>query len=594
VRRGFQFQAAGDLLAAVSAYEVRQGVGSAILSRRLRECKLVLGSNIFREIWPMMRRVSLLFFAVVLLLATSLDAHAFKRVALVVGNSAYQNAARLPNPARDASSIAEMFRNAGFDVVALQQDVGNLDFKRAVRRFEEAAIDADVAVVFYAGHGLEIGGVNYMIPVDAKLASDFDAPDEAIPLDRIIDAVTSARQLRLVILDACRDNPFVANMARRVASRSISAGLAKVEPSTADTLIAYAAKAGSTAADGTGEHSPYTTALLHNLMLPGVDIRLAFGRVRDEVMKITGQSQEPFVYGSLGGRTVSLLDTADALATALSATVDSNAQARLDYEQFEKVGTKEAWDAFLTLHASGPYADLARAQRAKLAASSAKKPDLPQTKPNANASEIVAALTTPPTAPGSDSAASAAPAAPNARDIARMLQTELKRVGCYADVINGEWSGPSRRALDAFNQNAGTKLETSKATLDAVGAVRDTPNRACPLTCGRGLRADGDRCVAITCDPGYVVGDSGACEQAKGRPRAVDRSPPAEAPKKQAPEPKRQANTRPAAPAARAPSAASAPAQVACDRFGCQPVKRGCKMRTEDFRGETQQEAICN
>jgi len=80
------------------------------------------------------------------------------------------------------------------------------------------------------GHGIEIGGVNYMIPVDAKLASDFDAPDEAIPLDRIVDAVTSARQLRLVILDACRDNPFVTNMKRRVATRSVSAGLAKVEP----------------------------------------------------------------------------------------------------------------------------------------------------------------------------------------------------------------------------------------------------------------------------------------------------------------------------------------------------------------------------
>ena len=292
----------------------------------------------------MVRRISLLFFAAVLLLATSLEAHAFKRVALVVGNSAYQNAARLPNPGRDASSIAEMFRNAGFDVVVLQQDVGNLDFKRAVRRFEEAALEADVAVVFYAGHGIEIGGVNYMIPIDAKLASDFDAPDEAIPLDRIIDAVTSAKRLHLVILDACRDNPFVAKMTRRVASRSVSAGLAKVEPATADTLIAYAAKAGSTAADGTGEHSPYTTALLHNLMLPGVDIRLAFGRVRDEVMKITGQSQEPFVYGSLGGTTVSLLDTSDAPATALSAPVDPNAEARLDYEQFEKVGTKEAWD----------------------------------------------------------------------------------------------------------------------------------------------------------------------------------------------------------------------------------------------------------
>ena len=515
----------------------------------------VLVSNTFSENWPMVRRLSLLLFAAGLLLATSLEAHAFKRVALVVGNSAYQNAPRLPNPSRDASSIAEMFRNAGFDIVVLQQEVGNLDFKRAVRQFEEAALEADVAVVFYAGYGVEIDGVNYMIPIDAKLASDFDAPDEAISLDRIIDAVTSAKHLRLVILDACRDNPF-ANMRRRVASRSVSAGLAKVEPPTADTLVAYAAKAGSTAADGTGEHSRYTTALLHNLMLPGVDIRLAFGRVRDEVMKITGQSQEPFVYGSLGGGTVSLLDTSDAPATAL-VPVDANIQARLDYEQFEKVGTKEAWDAFLTLYSSGPFADLARAQRAKLAASG-QKPDLPQTKPDAKASQTVAALTT---APSSDSAASIPPAGPNGRDVARMLQTELKRVGCYEDVINGEWGGSSRRALSSFNQNAGTKLETSNATLDAVGTVHNTPNRVCPLTCGRGLRAEGDRCVTITCDPGYVVGESGACERAKDRSRAVDKSPPAQAPKKE--ESKRQVTSPPAAPPARA---ASAPAQVDVQR----------------------------
>jgi Caspase domain len=505
--------------------------------------------------------------------------------------------------------MADMFRKAGFDVVILQQDVGNLDFKRAVRRFEEAALDADIAVVFYAGHGIEVSGINYMIPTDAKLASDFDAPDEAIPLDRIIDAVASARQLRLIILDACRDNPFVTNMKRRFATRSVSAGLAKVEPTTADTLIAYAARAGSTAADGTSEHSPYTTALLHNLMIPGVDIRLAFGRVRDEVMSITGQSQEPYVYGSLGGRAVSLLGTSDSVAALSSAPIDPNAEARLDYQQFEKVGTKEAWDAFLILHPSGPYADLARAQRAKLAASGT--PNLPAGQPDPKTSQIIAALTA---KPGSDAAASGLPTGSNDKDLARMLQAELKRVGCYQDTVDGEWSGSSRRALDAFNQNAGTKLDTKKASLEAVGAVRDTQPRICPLTCGPGFRADGDSCVSITCDPGYAMGPSGICEPAKDRPRSVERSPAMQKPKDQAPEPKRQVNTRPPAeeapaarvappaavrappppPVARAAPPASAPAQVACDRFGCQPVKKGCKMRTEDFRGETQQEAVCN
>src|SRR5215831_14880309 len=218
------------------------------------------------------------------LLATHLEASADKRVALVIGNSTYQNVARLPNPANDAGAVAELFKDAGFDTVSLQQDVGNLDFKRAIRKFEEAASDADIAVIYYAGHGIEIGGVNYLIPVDAKLASDRDAQDEAILIERLVQSVDEAKRLRLIILDACRDNPFVANMKRRprTVTRAIYAGLGKVEPTGTTTLIAYATKAGSTAEDGDGEHSLYTTALLSNLTSSGLDIRLAFGRVRDQ------------------------------------------------------------------------------------------------------------------------------------------------------------------------------------------------------------------------------------------------------------------------------------------------------------------------
>jgi uncharacterized caspase-like protein len=555
-------------------------------------------------------------FSLILLVIITEPAYADKRIALVVGDSDYQNAAKLPNPARDASAIADMFKSAGFDVVSLQQNVGNLDFKRAVRRFEEAALDADIAVVFYAGHGIEIGGINYLVPTDARLASDFDAPDEAIPLDRIIDAVSSAKQLRLIILDACRDNPFVANMKRRVASRSVSAGLAKVEPTTADTLVAYAAKAGSTASDGMGEHSPYTTALLHNLMTPGLDIRLAFGRVRDEVMTQTGQAQEPYLYGSLGGKTVSLVGTSDSASSAAAGAVDVNAGARLDYQHFEKVGTKEAWNGFLILHPTGPYADLARAQIAKLAA--AGDDSGPQRKADPKTSQLVAKLTA---KPESDAAVSTPPAGPSDRDVARMLQTELKRVGCYQDAVDGDWKSSSRQALDLFNQNATTKLDSSKASLEAVGAVRDTQDRVCPLTCSSGFRAEGDRCVAITCDPGFAVGQKGACEPVKDKPRSVERSPVTPKSRDLAPAPSRQVNTRPpaqkdqapepkhdvktspraapapvarAAPAPAVRAAPSQPAQVACDRFGCQPVRKGCRMQTEDFRGETQQEAVCN
>ena len=253
--------------------------------------------------------IGAILLAVLALIASPQAARAEKRVALIVGNSTYQTVPQLPNPSRDANSVAKMFRDAGFETVDTQLDVGNLEFKRSIRKFEIAADQADIAVIYYAGHGIEIGGTNYLIPIDARLASDRDADDEAIPLERLVSSADGAKRLRVIILDACRDNPFTTTMRRerKMASRAVSSGLSKVEPTSTDTLIAYAAKAGSTAEDGDGQHSPFTSAILKNLTVPGLDIRLAFGRVRDEVMKSTRNRQEPFVYGSLGGGNISLV-----------------------------------------------------------------------------------------------------------------------------------------------------------------------------------------------------------------------------------------------------------------------------------------------
>src|SRR3954471_13231037 len=173
-----------------------------------------------------------------------------------------------------------------------------------------------------------------------------------------------AKRLRLIILDACRDNPFVKTVRRTNETRSIGRGLARIEPPTYDTLIAYAAKERTTASDGEGKHSPFTTALLKNITVPGLDLRIALGRVRDDVMEMTRNRQEPFVYGSLGGSPVSLVPEPAKAVTAPAP--DQNADARRDYEYASQVGTKEAWDSFLALHGTGFYADLARGQRAKL------------------------------------------------------------------------------------------------------------------------------------------------------------------------------------------------------------------------------------
>lgn len=315
----------------------------------------------------MRTRILLILFSIILVSAGSWDALAEKRVALVIGNSGYGNVPKLANPANDAEAVGILLKSAGFEVVEMRRDLGIAAMRRVINDFSDLTQNADTAVVFYAGHGIEVDGANYLVAVDAKLARDLDVEDETVSLDRILRVLEPAKRLRLVILDACRDNPFAKTMKRTVASRSVGRGLGRVEPATSDTLIAFAAKAGSTAADGDGIHSPFTAALLRHLVTPGLDMRLAFGQVRDDVMKATGRRQEPFVYGSLGGGVVTLasLTTTEHSNTPL---IDPYALAARDYEAAAKVRTKEAWDAFLAAHPTGFYTDLARAQRAKLVA----------------------------------------------------------------------------------------------------------------------------------------------------------------------------------------------------------------------------------
>ncbi len=300
-----------------------------------------------------MRVVSAIASAIVLALCSLLfccqPAFAEKRIALVIGNSTYDRVPQLQNPVNDATAMAEMFKRAGFDAAMLKLDLRANEMRRALRDFSDEAQDADMAIIYFAGHGLEIQGTNYLIPVDAVLERDADADDEAIPLDRLLNAMAPARQLRLVILDACRDNPFAKSMKRAVVSRWANrglarigpGGLARVEPTSPNTLVAFAAKAGSTADDGNTRNSPFTTALVKFLPTPGLDLRKAFGFVRDEVLKVTHNRQEPFIYGSLGGNDVPLVPEPKA------PVVDGNAVARDDYELALGINAVAAWDSFI-------------------------------------------------------------------------------------------------------------------------------------------------------------------------------------------------------------------------------------------------------
>ena len=295
-------------------------------------------------------------------LATALLAQpvsAQKRVALVVGNSAYQNVPTLRNPARDAEAIGLLFQAASFDTVQVHRDLSVAEMRRIVRDFSEQTRDSDIAVIYYAGHGIEVGGNNYLLPIDASLRRDIDVEDETVSLDRLLQVIEPAKRLRLVILDACRDNPFARSMARTVARRSVGRGLARVEPVTSDTLIAFAAKAGMYATDGQGTNSPFTTSLIKNLVTPGLDVRLALGRVRDEVLAATNHQQEPFVYGSLGGASISL--AAESIADRFSS---ADLAIKL-VSILEKAAPPSAKDTATNYSKSGTHRALAIAPKAR-------------------------------------------------------------------------------------------------------------------------------------------------------------------------------------------------------------------------------------
>jgi tetratricopeptide (TPR) repeat protein len=240
-----------------------------------------------------------------------------RRVALVIGISSY-TIGTLPNPQHDAEAISDVLKSLGFASVTLIKDASREALVNALRAFADEAEKSDWAVVYYAGHGVEIGGVNYLLPIDVKLATDRDVQFEAIPLDQVLASTEQAKKLRLVFLDACRDNPFVANM--RLTASSEPVGLGASDPAGASTrsvgrglgritlnsqggmLVFYAAKDGQTALDGEGADSPFAVALAQRLATPGVEINKLLRLVRDDVMEATAGRQEPYTYGSLPGR----------------------------------------------------------------------------------------------------------------------------------------------------------------------------------------------------------------------------------------------------------------------------------------------------
>ena len=313
------------------------------------------------------------------------------RVALVVGNGAYGAIGALPNPGNDAGDVSAALGRLGFDVTTVR-DVDRVGMNEALRVFTRESAGADVALVFYAGHGLEVDGVNYLVPVDARLERDTDVRFETVALDDVLASTTGA-SLRVVILDACRNNPLARSMQRTSASRSVSRGsFGELNEALLgdETLVAYAAAAGTTAADGTGRNSPYTAALLSYLEQP-LEIGILFREVRARVLAATGGEQRPHEYASLleehylrGASgppgSVTVADTASADVRGQQETVF--------WQSISGSADPADYQAYLEQFPDGIFARLARNRMRDLGQSGVDRPVLNESRPSVEVAPV--------------------------------------------------------------------------------------------------------------------------------------------------------------------------------------------------------------
>lgn len=384
-------------------------------------------------------------------------------VALVIGNSAYTSVEPLPNPDNDANAVADALRAHGFDVI-LATDLTRAEMFNTLRSFRDAADRADIAMVYYAGHGMEISGRNYLVPVDARITDERDARLEMIELQDVMSQLSGAKRMKTVVLDACRDNPFVAGMKRANKGRNVGRGLALVENAGADTLIAYAAAAGEITPDGVeGGNSPFTRAFLNAMKGPALDIRLLLGSVRDELRKsVPGAA--PFVYSSLGGDAYIInpkADDAPISAPTPAPKVGANAMIS-DYATAELADSVAIWDAFLTKYAA--LSDhtlyiLARRNRELKAATGASES---VAQPPTSRTSIVEPTDPEAAKPAEPIATEPALPTLSRKDAILEIQRLLQARNCYPGRLDGLYGRQTAAGLATLSRQSGSSLKMSK------------------------------------------------------------------------------------------------------------------------------------
>ncbi len=307
-------------------------------------------------------KTACLWLAIVMSVAVTTTAASAKRVALVIGNSAYEHVAELANPKNDAEAVAASLQSLGFEVVS-GFDLDRIGLEQAVREFSKASRGAKLTLFYYAGHGLQVGGQNYLIPVDAELADEADLDFQTVSMNAVLRSMERERRTNLIILDACRDNPLAKNLARSMGTRSsnIGRGLAPLETGVG-TLISFSTQPGNVALDGDGANSPFTTALLRHMNAPKLDVAIMMRRVRRDVMDATGGRQVPWSNSSL---TDAVYLSGDTGGIVQQPAEDDSALAA--WNAIRESNSPAMFETFISRYPDSLYADFARARLDEIA-----------------------------------------------------------------------------------------------------------------------------------------------------------------------------------------------------------------------------------
>ena len=455
------------------------------------------------------------------------EARAERRIALVIGNSGYAHAQALRNPRNDANDLAQALQKLDFEVL-LGLDLDQQKFAAVVEQFARMLDGADVGLLFYAGHGLQINDKNYLVSINAKLESEFLISSETLELDSIIKLMESKASTNLVFLDACRNNPLTENLRRNLAamkrSTSLGRGLARVDSSGRDTLVAFAAAPGQEAADGSERNSPFTSALLKHLPKAGLEVSVMLKEVAADVRRDTRGAQRPQQLSDMT-RTFyfAKAEAPAAVAAASPARIETPRSSAEDrslevafWNAAQSANECEAVRAYLQRFPNGIFVELAALSERRLCGQARRitvvEPTVAEAAPAA-APVPAPALPPAPTAtepsrppqPATVIAALPEPAAPTPEqgatlsgpDLARNIQLELIRVGCTSGRADGNWGSSSKAAIRLFNKHGRTKLDPDEPSPALLTALQEHDERVCPLQCERGFRASGNNCVAI-------------------------------------------------------------------------------------------------